>query len=340
MGTVAALGACLLAFGWRSPTGAARIDQLHALLLAAGWTWVWLGGRHRLSVGWRLVVAWALPVALIWRESYQFGWVWLGIWVGTSSALGLLSHEPHAVRRAVLICGLAQLPLMALQACGVEVYAISGGGLAGSLGKRYVLSALLGLCSLWSTGWQAWVWLALAGLTGSVIGVGPAVARLLWQARRDWRIWAGVGNATALLLCGWLLIERTAPLRYLTSRLLSRWEMWQGVWQQPWPPVGFGALRGPAFVEEAMVARLLNWQEYHSVVLESWARFGPWALVLLGGLGVWAWRRSGGWVSAWMAGAAVCQSVEAYPVLAWLLAMGLIGGRDGVGAVQKTVGVS
>src|SRR3990167_6003968 len=174
-------------------------------------------------------MAWALPVVLIWRESYEFGWVWLGVWLSVCSALGLLSHEPLAVRRAVIVCALAQLPLMGLEALGHPLFESAGGGVAGSLGKRYVLSALMGLASLWSVGWKAWGWMLAAALTGSIIGVAPALARLVWQARKDWRVWAGLVNALGLLLIGWLVVDRTAPVRYVTARVADRWDIWQGV---------------------------------------------------------------------------------------------------------------
>lgn len=312
MEVVAALGGCLVAFFWRLPLGHCRLDQWHGLLLASVWVLICQWSKKKRASEWNWILAWAVPTTIIFRDAYGIAWLWFATWALVVLAASSLNEDRKAVRAGVLVTGLLQIPFMLLQISGHTVFEGNGSGLWGSLGKRYLLSALFGLCSLWSKGFRAWAWAFLSICTQSVLGVIPALARLLWENKR----------------LRFLLIPSIAFLIwYSLGRTSIRLEVWRDVLPLTFFPVGFNTLPGNGFIGDGIVDRLLRWVDYHSALFELWARFGIWALALVIGLTRLFWKRCGIWISLWAFVLCSLQSIEAYPVAAWFLCMALVGGK-------------
>ena len=318
MGTVAAWGGVFLAAGWRSPTGHLKLDQWHALLLAACWVigWTWsqpVTARAR----WGRVAAWAVPVALIYRDGPGIAWLWLATWWLVWLAAERLAAHPAAVRQAVRGVAWWHVALMVLSWLGWTGYEQAGGGFAGSLGRRSVCSALFGLCVAWSTGAGTWFWTVLAGLTTGTVGVGIGLAVLTARWRRR----------------GWLLPLWAGLAWYAWPRLGIRWSLWERLWPRVWPPVGFAAFRG-GFIGDGLVDRLLSWYDYHSAVVEAVGRWGYWPLLLAGLVWLAVQDRLTWPTGLWIVVVLCTQSLEATPVLGWFVVLALIGGTRHVDSLQ------
>lgn len=262
-----------------------------------------------------LLLAGCLAVYLIHaRQPYGTAARWVlhaGLLLATAQALAERDGWP-GVRRALVVCAWAQLPLMAWQVAGGALpWEPLGSGLTGSVQRRAVLAILLSVASLLSGGWQA-AGLALASVTtGSLMGV-LALLRVL-PARV--RLWGLLG----LLGVGW-------PVAL--ERLNLRVEAWQGAsflprgWLTGWGflplPGGFqydGGLGG-------IMARSVT-SDYHSAILDWVARTGIVGLVMLFGVCWWAWRHSRTTEARWLVMLAVwvggAQSLEQAPALIMLL---------------------
>ena len=319
---VAVVGATLLAVGTRWPGSLWRIDQWHALLLGSAWVLLW--ARPAPLGAWRWVIAWSWPVVVVFRDAFGVAWLMGATW--TLVGLAAAWMDARYVKTAVLAAAWWQVPWIAWQLGGGHAllwFDGAGSGWWGTVGGRAPVSALLGLAALWTAGGQRWWWWLLAVGSQSWLGVVPVAAQWWWRARgRGWWL-AGAALVGYATWPAWGV------------KVSSRWRVWTAALPHTWPPVGCGTVRGAGFLGDGLTDRLLSWVDYHNTLLEAWARTGPWALLLIGGLVWWSARRCGPWVTCWVLVVAGSASWAAYPVLAWLTVLALTGGRDGVGDLSR-----
>lgn len=281
--------------------------------------------------GW---VAWGCLVVYLIHARQPHGTA--AQWVLHASLLLAASHALAerdgwiGVREAVMWCAWAQLPLMAWQALWGDIWwQPLGGGLTGSVNRRSTLAVLLAVASLFSVGRRA-TWLGLSSLlTGSLMGAPVA---LRWVPSR-WRLVSAL--AGGVLLAPWWM-ER-AWLR------VSSWGDVPGItrgWLTGWGflplPGGFRYDGGP---DGIMAQTVLN--DYHSAILDWWARTGLVGMAMLIVVLGWAWRRSRTPEARWLFVFAVwvgsLQSVEHAPALVMLLLAWWIKVTQHTGGVRDAV---
>ena len=225
------------------------------------------------------------------------------------------------LRQAVCWWAWAQVVLWPLSWVGWTLY---DEGWTGTLGRRAVVGCWLGLASLWSSSWRAWVLAALSLLTGSVSGL-VALLRLVPLRWRHPLTWVALGGVVAL------------SGRWWGIRLTERWEVWtQAValipthWLTGWGlqqlPVGFRE----ALLTETAGTRYSPILDLHNTWLDVAVRGGLMGLSCLGLVMGWAFRRSQETKTLWTWGFAAWvmtwQSVAAQPALlclgiVWLMSL-------------------
>ena len=226
------------------------------------------------------------------------------------------------LRRALLVVAWAQLPLMALQAVGVTLPwpAVITHPITGALGSRAPLASLLAVASMLSPRRPALILALAACLTGSLMG-WPALIRLWWQS--PCKPWPS--------LWGWPVLAALTH-RWWWPKLAIRMESWsslsflKGGWLTGW---GFLPFPG-GFWDDSTPGRMFLWRDYHSMWMDWIARTGLIGGLVAVGLIWWIIRRlrvqpSWGWTMAMLFWIGAWQSAEAFPVLALLGVMGVIG---------------
>lgn len=169
----------------------------------------------------------------------------------------------------------------------------------------------MGVGSLWSTGWAAWVLAGGVCLTMSGTAIPIVLLRLLWPHLR----YKGLSVALVLLGGAWAW----------HGALWERLEVWRG-WAFSWSGIGFSAFPS-GFQDDTALGKALEWRDAHNVWLEWIGRFGlPGALVLVGVV-AWLWRQRwrDPWTLALVLWVACWQSLEQFPVLVMPLCVWWVG---------------
>lgn len=302
----------------------------------------------RLSTPWLAIVASLVVLCLGWwspREAPVRPLAWLGL-----AAIGLaVLHGRHLeasflwacqvvlllaavatltqqrafrwCRQAVLAAAWVQVVVGALQVTGHQTPWLVGGHGRwwGTVGSPTAAALVIGLGSLWATGWQAWA-LGLATVcTGSGTAIPIVLLRLVWP----WRWRAG---SIGLMAIGAVAVAGSVLWR---TAWLSRWAVWQD-WHPTWCGVGFHTFPG-GFFDATPLGVALGWRDYHNVLLDTVTRFGLPGALVVGGLVAWvglasargeAWRR---WTFAFALWVGGWQSLEPFPVLVTLLLVWWVG---------------
>ena len=304
------------------------------LVLAVSWRWEPILTLR--TPGWWVAAVVGVGLTWLWRTPEAVPWVaqvvlWLLAGVALVERFGWTP-----LKRAVVILAWLQLPLVALQHAGVPVYSPEP---SGTLGRRAILGAILGLASLWSAGWRAWVLTLGALATGSFTGGLIPLLRLSWTQLFLPRAWP-------LLVLGLCLTRRA----WITA-LSTRWAVWAQTptWIDAHWLTGWGLQQLPVGFQEFLQVGDRHFfspvQDLHNTWLDVLARGGLLGLTALLLVMGWAWYQSlrshtlwtwsfAVWVMTW-------QSVGAQPAL---LCVGLVWlfslcqpGRLHVGPVQTVV---
>ena len=158
-------------------------------------------------------------------------------------------------------------------------------GLPGTTLKRAGCGILMGAAAILTSSWRAWGFCLLSGLSGSVAGLIPAVARLMLQR---------AGKLPSALLLA-LSVLGSIPLWW--PRLQVRLDVWWvGLTRGVGLVTGWGFLPIPLGFQDDTgysVHLASPWlRDMHSVWMDLWVRFGAVGLLILAAVSVWVVRRT------------------------------------------------